>query len=422
MTSSHTPSKQVVDYTQSANTNLLHHQYQPPTGFSAPQVATHKASTTFFSSVAAMRNHRWQAKDGYSYGLHGTPSSFILEERIASLEGGRFCTLYPSGLAAICNVNMALLRSGDTVLLPDNVYGPNLAFAQNELQNFGVKYALYNPMSATDLEKKITTSTRLVWLEAAGSVSMEFPPLLDLVRVCREKGIVCALDNTWGAGLAFSPFCLDFFDSQELGVDISVHALTKYPSGGGDVLMGSIVCRDEALHLKCKQTRMHLGWGVGGNDVEGVLRGLPSMTLRYEAQDSVAREVAAKLSTRDEITHVLHPAWGGAKSDATSHQNWKRHCTTVSQPQGWAAALFSVVFDPRYSQDQVDAFCERLRLFKLGYSWAGPVSLVVPYDMTSMRTLSKPEWQRRGSLVRFAIGLESASDLWADLEQALDVF
>jgi cystathionine beta-lyase len=226
-------------------TDLIHHPYVPPAGFNAPQPGVFKASTVIFPDVATMRARDWKQKSGYTYGLHGTPTTFTLEERIAALEGGRQCVLVPSGLAAIANVNLALLGVGDEVLLPDNVYGPSKALAEGELKNWGITYQLYDPMNPADLEARITARTKLVWLEVPGSVTMEFGPLAQLVKACRDRGVTSALDNTWGAGLAFNGFEL----GQGAGADIVVQALTKYPSGGGDVLMGSIVTRDEPLHL-----------------------------------------------------------------------------------------------------------------------------------------------------------------------------
>jgi cystathionine beta-lyase len=389
-------------------TDLIHHPYIPPASFGAPQVAVHKASTVFFTDVAAMRSRDWKTKAGYTYGLHGTPTTFTLEERLAALEGGSDCVLVPSGLAAISLVNLALLKAGDEVLLPDNVYGPSKALAAGELANFGITHRLYDAMNPADLATKITARTKLVWLEAAGSVTMEFPDLPALAGICRSRGVLAALDNTWGAGLAFVPFD---FNGTGQGVDISVHALTKYPSGGGDVLMGSVITRDERLHHAIKLTHMRMGLGVGANDAEMVLRSLPSIALRYAAHDRSARQLARWLEDRAEVAQVLHPAL----ESSPGHANWLRLCGA----NDLAAGLFSIVFDARYGAGQVDRFCDSLSLFKLGYSWGGPVSLVVPYDIGLMRDPGITHWPHQGTLVRFSIGLEDAEDLRADIEQAL---
>jgi len=383
------------------STELIHHPYRPPAGFEAPQPAIHKASTVIFSDVASMRARDWRSKQGYTYGLHGTPTTFVLEERIAALEGGRHCVLVPSGLAAIALVNQALLAQGDEVLLPDNVYGPSRELARTELARWGITHRLYDPLDAPALAAMIGPRTRLVWLEAAGSVTMEFPDLAGLVEAARSRGVTTALDNTWGAGIAFRSF--------DLGIDIVMQALTKYPSGGGDVLMGSVTTRDGSLHERIKLTHMHLGLGVAGNDAELVLRSLASLPLRYRAQDAAGRALAGWLARRPEVRQVLHPALEGAPG----HAHWRATCSA-------AAGLFSVLLDERFAPAQVDAFVDALQLFRIGYSWAGPVSLVVPYDVAAMRAGTvRGSAQLRGHLVRFSLGLEAVADLQADIEQAL---
>ena len=394
-------------------TQLIHHPYQPPAGFDAPLPAVHKASTVFFPNVAAMRTRDWKDKSAYTYGLHGTPSTFTLEERIATLEHGQYCVLLPSGLAAVACASLALLKSGDEVLVPDNAYGPNKALTEGELAAWGITHQYYDPMSVADLAARINERTRLVWLEAAGSITLEFPDLIEQVRLCRARGVTCVLDDTWGAGLAFNPFDLD---GQGLGVHVSVHALTKYPSGGGDVLMGSVSTRDEALHRRILLTHMRLGFGVSAGDTETLLRALPSIALRYHAQDQAARQLARWCAQQPAFAQVLHPALTGSPG----HAHWQQVCGAADALGGGAAAgLFSVMVHERYSQAQVDAFCDGLRLFRLGYSWGGPISLVVPYDLAAIRAHGWPAHLARGTVVRFSTGLEAVADLQADLAQAM---
>jgi len=394
-------------------TDLIHHAYQPPGGFEAPQPGVFKASTVFFPDVAAMRSREWKDKSAYTYGLHGTPTSYALEERLATLEGGTECLLVPSGLAALGLVAMSLLKSGDEVLVPDNAYGPNKAIVEGELMGWGITHQYYDPMDPEDLEAQISSRTKLVWLEAAGSVTLEFPNLVEMVRICQRRKVRTALDNTWGAGLAFNPFDLVPGAEAPVAVDISAHALTKYPSGGGDVLMGSVITRNRGLHVQLKLTHMRFGIGVGMNDVELVLRSLPSIGLRYRAHDAATRTLAAWAQTQPEFVQVLHPAL----PESPGHGHWM---ALTGGAEGRAAGLFSVILDARFSQAQTDAFCDALKLFKIGYSWGGPISLVVPYALETMRT-AWPAHLLPGTLVRFSIGLEDAADLQADLAQALEV-
>lgn len=382
-------------------TALIHHPYRPPAGFEAPQVGVFKASTVIFPDAAASRARDWRDKRGYTYGLHGTPTTFTLEERIATLTGARHCVLLPSGLAAVALVDQALLSAGDELLLPENVYGPSRELARTELARWGISHRLYDPLDAASLAAAITPRTKLVWLEAPGSVTMEFPDLAGLVAVARERGVTTALDDTWGAGIAIDGFAL--------GIDIVMQALTKFASGGGDVLMGAVCTRDDALHERLKLAHMHLGLGVAGNDAELVLRSLPTLALRYHAQDAVGRELAAWMAARPEVHRVLHPALEGSPG----HAHWRAHAKA-------AAGLFSVLFDERHTAGQVDRFVDALRLFRIGYSWAGPVSLVVPYPLAAMREAATLQRHGlRGHLVRFSVGLEGVAALKEDLAQAL---
>ena len=381
---------------KSLQTTLIHTDYTAPTGFDAYPPGIHRASTVLFENVAALRSGDWKNKTAYTYGLHGTPTTFTLEARLAEIEGGAHCLLAPSGLSAISMVDFALLKSGDDVLLPDNVYNPNRELGRWLQQDFGITARYYDPMIGAGIRALIQPNTKLVWTEAPGSVSMEVPDLRAICAAAHEQGVLVALDNTWSAGLALRGF--------DLGVDIVMHALTKYQSGGSDLLMGAVITRDRAVHDRLATAHMRLGLGVSPDDAYLVMRGLPTMKLRFEAHDRAARKVAAWLKARPEIVRVLHPAF----EECPGHENWQRDFTG-------AGGLFSVIFDERYTEEQTDRFVDSLELFGLGYSWGGANSLVVPYRMAAIRR----DWQEKGTLVRFNIGLEEPDDLIADIERAL---
>ena len=389
-------------------TLLQHHPYRAPQGFASPQLPSYRASTVLFDSVAQMRERRWRDKSGYTYGLHGTPASFALERRLADIEGARHAVLCPSGLSAIALVDLALLRQGDEVLIPCNAYAPGRDLAQNMLAAWGISTRIYDPLDPTSVRERIGPDTRLMWLEAPGSVTMEMPDLRALVALAREAGVLTAIDNTWSAGLALQPF--------DLGIDVSMQALTKYQSGGADVLMGAVLVRDDALHDALLDAHMRLGLGVGGDDVALMLRGLASMPLRYAAHDASARRIAEWLQARPEVRQVLHPALPGSPG----HEHWRRDFRG-------AAGLFSLYFQPEFEPARVDAFVDALQLFGIGYSWGGPMSLAVPYDLRHARAVVSPAVGSAAAavpaearyLVRLNIGLECAEDLIADLEQAL---
>jgi cystathionine beta-lyase len=271
-------------------------------------------------------------------------------------------------------------------------------------RQFGITVRYYDPMIGAGIADLMRHNTKLVWLEAPGSVTMEVPDCTAIAEVARKAGAITAIDNTWSGGVYYQPF--------EHGIDISVQALTKYQSGGSDVLMGAAITNDEALHHKLLATRMRMGWGVSADDCYFVLRGLPSLPTRLAAHDAHAREVAEWLVDRPEVVRVLHPAL----PSCPGYENWKRDFTGAS-------GLFSIVLHERYSQAQIDAFIEGLRYFSIGFSWGGAHSLALPYNIPSMRTATAwppADWENAGGFVRLYIGLEDPRDLIADLKQAME--
>ena len=384
-------------------TRLVHSDYMPPAGFGGLNTAIHHASTVTFANVAAMRARDWKHDTGYTYGLHGTPTTFTLARRIAELEGGTQAVLAPSGLAAIMLVDFALLKAGDEMLLPDNVYNPSRELATTMLTGFGVTTRFYDPMIAAGIGDLINSRTRLVWIETPGSVTMEMPDVAAIAAAAKTKNVLTAIDNTWAAGLLFCPF--------DHGVDIVMHALTKYPSGSSDVLMGSVTTRDETLHQRIKTAHMRLGLGIGGDDAYLMLRSLATLELRLAQSGGTALALAQWLKARPEVARVLHPAF----EECPGHAVWKRDFSGAS-------GLFSVVLAKRIAEARVDAMVDSLKLFRIGYSWGGVHSLAVPYRVGSAggppRTATP--WPNSETLVRFYAGLEHPDDLIADLEQAFE--
>jgi cysteine-S-conjugate beta-lyase len=384
--------------TRSLQTRIVHPEDQLTPGFGSFSVPVARASTVVFPNLAAMRALVWTDDTQWRYGLHATPTSLALAQRLAVIEGGQHALLQPSGLSSISNVYFALVKAGDHVLIPDNAYSPNREHADWLAADFGLEVTYYDPMIGAGIDALIKPNTKLIWLEAPGSVTMEVQDVPAITKVARARKILTAIDNTYSAGLAFKPF--------DHGVDISVQALTKYQSGGSDILMGAIITADKAIHVRLKRARMRMGIGVSSDDCSLVLRSLPTMQIRFDAHDRTALSLARWLKTRPEIAAVLHPAL----PDCPGHEFFERDFTG-------AGGLFSMVFDKRYSPAQIDTFVEALDNFAIGWSWGGVNSLAMPYNIKSMRTASA--WAHEGVLVRLYIGLEDEADLRADLEQAL---
>lgn len=379
-------------------TRIVHPEVEVAPGFESFSTPVARASTVVFPDLAAVRGADWRNDAQWRYGLHATPTSAALMQRLAQIEGGKHALLQPSGLSAISNVYFGIVKAGDDVLIPDNVYSPNREHGNWLAHDFGVSVRYYDPMIGAGIADLIRPNTRLIWIEAPGSITMEVPDVPAIAAAARARNVVTAIDNTYSAGLAFRPF--------EHGVDISVQALTKYQSGGSDILMGATITADDELHCELKRARMRMGIGVSVDDCSLVLRSLPSMKARFDAHDRSALALAHWLKARPEISTVLHPAL----PDCPGHAAFTRDFSG-------AGGLFSVIFDERYGSAQVDAFVEALELFAIGWSWGGAHSLAMPYDVASMRSAS--QWPHRGTLVRFYVGLEDEADLRADIERAI---
>lgn len=388
-------------------TQLIHAPRQAPQYISTVQPPIYRASTIIFNNTDALFNRHWTDDYDYSYGTHGTPTTFTLGDNIAQIEGGKYSLLAPSGLSAINLVNSCFLSHGDEVWVADNIYSPNMEHLRNLETHYGITVKVYNAIDITSFQP--SEKAKLIWLEAAGSVTLEFPDLISFVKKAQAHKILTALDNTWGAGLAFNAF--DFSD-EHLSVDITVHALTKYPSGGGDILMGSVVTQNKELHHQLFRTHAIQGMSVSGDDTAQVQRSLASMQLRYEHQSKSALTLLAWLKQQDEFIQVLHPA----DPQNISYNFWKQTCQTEQ-----SAGLVSVIFQPEYDLTAIRKFCDCLQLFKLGFSWGGPTSLVMLYELKHMRHLATPHL-KEGILVRFCIGLEDSKDLIDDIHQALLAF
>jgi cystathionine beta-lyase len=376
-------------------TKLIQSDVRVPEGFTSLAVPTYRGSTTLFKSAAAVADTWNHDEAPYPYGLFGTPTTLELAARIAALENGRHTFLTPGGQAAITLVYLALVKAGDHVLLPDSIYGPNRDFAEQMLRGLGIEVECYDPLIGAGIERQVRGNTRLVWCESPGSATMEVQDVPAIAAAAHRKGALVALDNTYAAGILFDAFAH--------GVDVTVQAITKYIGGHSDLLLGSVTVRDEALYQAIGRATFVTGMAVSPDDCSLALRGLQTLGVRLAHLERSALAVARWLAERPEIARVLHPAL----PSCPGHETWKRDFTG-------SASVFSVEFDARFSADALIRFIDRLKLFKIGFSWGGVTSLVMPQFHLARSVRPAPE-----RLVRFNVGLEDTDDLIADLQQAL---
>ena len=382
--------------TKSWKTKLIHSDAKIPQGYRSLATPTFRGSTTLFPSASAVQDTWDQWRVGYTYGLYGTPTALELAARICELESGTRTILTPGGQAAISLINFALLQSGDHLLIPASVYYPNRKLATRLLSRFGVSADFYDPCIGADIASLIQKNTRLIWCESPGSITMEVQDLPAIVKAAHEHNVKVVLDNTWSAGVL-----LDAFSH---GVDVTMQAITKYIGGHSDVLLGSITVRDDGLYQRLGAAQQVMGCGVSPDDCSLALRGLQTLAVRLASIESSALTIARWLHTRPQIELVLHPAL----PSCPGHEFWKRDFLGSS-------GVFSVVFKPGPTQQQIHAFVDALKLFQVGYSWGGVASLAVAYDIG--RIPGRPAYEHR--IVRLNIGLEATDDLLADLKQAL---
>ena len=377
-------------------TKLIHSDAEVPEGFRSLATPVYRGSTVLFSRAAAASDHWNQHEIGYTYGLYGTPTTLELAARVCELEKGFRTILTPGGQGAISLIHLALLKSGDHVVMPESIYGPNRMFSNQVLRRFGVEVSYYPPGAGAGISKEFKPNTRLVWVESPGSITMEVQDVPAIAAAAHQHGALVVLDNTWSAGI--------YFDAFAHGVDVTMQALTKYVGGHSDLLLGSVTVRDPQLFERLGETHQGLGCAASPDDCSLALRGMKTMAVRLAAVERSALELAQWMSTRPEIELVLHPAL----PSCPGHEFWKRDFTGSS-------GLFSVVLQERYSKEQVLQFVDALRLFKIGYSWGGVTSLVMAYDLHSPK---RPVYGHR--IVRLYTGLELIDDLKGDVEQALD--
>jgi cystathionine beta-lyase len=352
-----------------------------------------KGSTVLLPDAAALYDTSQP-----TYGRGGLATQQTLASALEELEGARTVRLFPSGLAALTGAMLAILKSGDEILVTEAVYKPTRRFCDNVLTRFGISVR-YHPAraGADDLMAMAGPATRLILLESPGSLSFEMQDAPAIAKRARERGILTLMDNTWAAGWFFKPL--------DHGVDVSVQALTKYVGGHADVFMGSAATRDPALGAALDQAIWDFGWSVAAEDAYQILRGLRTLPTRMARHEQSALRVAAWLAGQPQVAEVLYPALPASPDYAL----WKRDYSG-------AAGLFSVVLRP-CPDSAVASFLDALKVFGLGFSWGGFESLALNADpQFCVREHGTPFV---GPVVRLNIGLEDPEDLIADLQQAL---
>ncbi|WP_200843558.1 PLP-dependent aspartate aminotransferase family protein [Pantoea sp. 18069] len=366
-------------------------------GFRSLSPPVWRASTVLFDSIDDFTTRKERVFDGYTYGVTGTPTTRALEERIAHLEGARFCVTAPSGQSALCQIALALLGAGDHVLIADSAYGPLRTFAQDYLQRFGVICETYDPTAGAEIAQRLKPNTRLIFMESPGSLTMEMQDIPAIVQAAKAAGVLTVLDNSWASPLGFQGVAA--------GVDLVVQAASKWFGGHSDLLLGSIATDSRTLYEKLRTAQSVLGQAVSPDDCFLALRGLDTFALRYTHQCASALTLAQRLASHASVDSVLFPPRPGDPG----HARW------AASFQGGGCVLS---FVPKLkSTEEVHRFFDALTVFQIGASWGGVHSLAAYYPPAEQAKRSY--CQVTGGIVRLSIGVEPAQALASDIEQAL---
>ena len=358
----------------------------------------YRASTCLFESYQEMRERSAAPTEmKLFYGRKGTPTQWALREAINDLEGGAGTHLYPSGIAAVTTSIMALVKTGDHILITDTAYEPTRVFADGILKDFGVEAEYYDPMLGADIEKLVRPNTTLIMMESPGSLTFEVQDIPSIVEVAKRHDLYTVIDNTWSTPLLFKP--LDF------GIDISVEACTKYFCGHSDVMIGSASANERAFK-KLSRCTFQMGHTVSADDAYLTLRGMRTLAVRLKEHEAAALTVANWLSDHPLVHQVLHPAL----PSCPGHDHWKRDFNGSS-------GLFSIVLNCG-ERDDTAVMVDHMKLFKMGFSWGGYESLILPCNMAGTRSATR--WDAPGPVLRLHIGLEDTNDLIADLDAGLE--
>jgi cystathionine beta-lyase len=375
-------------------TRLAHAGRDPEKNFGIVNPPIYRASTILFPTTADFDRRQERKYTGFHYGIDGTPTTLFLAEALAELSGGYRSLVTSSGLSGIAQALMAFLRQGDHILVADTVYGPTRRFCTSVLARFGVDVTFYEPHAGEAIGALMRPNTRLVYAESPGSQTFEVQDVPAIAQAAHERGALLMFDNTWATPLNFRAF--------DHGVDVEIQAATKYLAGHSDLLMGVITTRTEALFRTVKDGLGDFGDCVSPDLCYLTLRGLRTLAVRLRQHERSALDLARWLARRPEVARVLHP---GLPEDP-GHQLWQRDFLGAS-------SLFGVLLRTD-SNAAVAAMLDGLRIFKIGASFGGFESLIVPAHPAENRTARS--WRETGVLLRLHVGLEAIEDLTDDLE------
>ncbi|MFU2122011.1 cystathionine beta-lyase [Gallibacterium anatis] len=393
----------MVTQIQQKNTHLIHAGRGKRVTQGSVNPVIQRASSLVFDSVADKKKATQErAKQGLFYGRRGTLTHFALQDLMCELEGGVGCYLYPCGAAAISNTLLAFVQQGDHILVTGAAYEPTQEFCNIILKKMGISTTFYDPMMGAKVADLVEENTKVLFLEAPSSLTMEVADIPAIVQAVRAKkpDIVIMIDNTWSGGLLFPALQHD--------IDISIQAGTKYLVGHSDAMIGTAVANARTWDQLREQSYL-MGQMVDADTAYVTARGIRTLALRLQQQGESSIKIAQWLAQQPQVKTVYHPAL----PSCPGHEFFMRDFSGAS-------GLFSFELNKRLNDQEVAEFLDHFSLFSMAYSWGGYESLILvnqPEEIAKIR----PNIERKlsGSLVRIHVGLEASEDLIADLSAGL---
>ncbi len=382
---------------QKIETIAAHAGLKPDENHGIVNPPVYHASTILSSS---MKNYKNRTGKKYTYGRNGTPTSEALEKAISDLYDADSCVLAPSGMSAITNSFMGVLKSFDHALIPDCVYRSARRFVEEEFKRFQIEHDFYDSRDLSNLESKIKKNTKIIYLESPGSYTFEIIDINKVVKLAKKYKITTIMDNTWGTAL--------YFNALKFGVDIVVEAITKYIGGHSDVMMGVTVCNKKHFNL-INRWKRNSGQCVGPDDIFLALRGLRTLPLRLKQSQENSIKLAHFLTKQKEIKKVYHPAL----KEHPDHKLWKRDFSG-------ACGIFGIEFEDYITTKMAEFFSDNCLLFGKGASWGGYESLMTMTDIKSNRTINT-SYVPKGEYLRIYVGIENIKDILDDVRNSFTI-
>ena len=374
------------------NTKVIHAGIHPDPATGAIMTPIYQTSTYVQEEIGVHK--------GFEYSRTGNPTRAALESNLAALESGKYGACFGSGLAAIdCVIKM--LNPGDEVISTNDLYGGSYRIFKTIFEKYGINFHFVDMVDVQNISNKINDKTKLIWIETPTNPMMNIIDVKSIVEIAKIKRIKVAVDNTFATPYLQRPL--------ELGADIVMHSVTKYLGGHSDVVMGALVTNDESLAEEMYRIQNSSGAVCGPMDSFLVLRGVKTLHLRVQRHCENGEKVAHFLHNNPQVDQVYWPGF-------TTHPN---HEVAKEQMNGFGGMIsFTLVGD---SLDKAKSIVSKTKLFTLAESLGGVESLIGHPSTMTHASIPREERMKSGvldSLIRLSVGIEDASDLIEDLENA----